>query len=509
MTPFHQSQLIRSPFSLVLIAIALISMACQTTVPAASPATAPALAAPEVAAPDLTSPEPPPNNTSLESAQDPPVSLGQELFIAKGCAACHGQNGEGTPAAPALPGHNESQVRRQARAPVGIMPVFPPDKISEEELVAIVDFVESLEGGHGHSRSGTLGDELLMHHWMALFAVEDNSMGEAIHHVEHIVGLTEGQHKAKMNETLSLLDQGDEHGAAHILETMLAGLTDDVAEETDMHLRLALSSTRLDDDTGAAHHMEHAIDSTEHSSSAAVHGEIAASIVAGNLTDAEHLLVSLLGDAAVEDDHGSDDSEAHEADAHEEGDTHEVTEAHEDGAEHGAAEVHEEGDAHDAAEAHEDGAEHGAAEVHEEGDEHEAEAHADDHDAAEALEEGADHDAADAHEDDHPHEGVTEAHEDGEEHDATEAHEEVDEHHEAEGNAEGVDAELPPLEEALDSLRNGDIESAVQEIEHFIESASDTIRTEAEEVLDLIRSGKLHGAQDTLAEMLGQEGHSD
>lgn len=42
-------------------------------------------------------------------------SPGHALFIAKGCAACHGQNAEGTSIAPALPGHNEQSTNRCAR----------------------------------------------------------------------------------------------------------------------------------------------------------------------------------------------------------------------------------------------------------------------------------------------------------------------------------------------------------------------------------------------------------
>ncbi len=69
------------------------------------------------------------------------LSLGHELFVSKGCAACHGQDAEGTGIAPPLAGHTSAQVKRQARAPLGIMPVFPPDKLSNDELEAIVEFI--------------------------------------------------------------------------------------------------------------------------------------------------------------------------------------------------------------------------------------------------------------------------------------------------------------------------------------------------------------------------------
>jgi mono/diheme cytochrome c family protein len=103
-------------------------------------------------------------------------SDGYALFIATGCAACHGDNAEGTDAAPALPGHTEDQVLRQVRAPIGLMPVFPPDKISNQELATLAEWVGSLSGGHAHARPADVGQVLAHHHWMALFALEGDSL---------------------------------------------------------------------------------------------------------------------------------------------------------------------------------------------------------------------------------------------------------------------------------------------------------------------------------------------
>ena len=65
------------------------------------------------------------------------LPAGHQLFVTKGCAACHGQNAKGSVIAPALGGHSGNQVRRQVRAPLGLMPVFPPDKSSNGELLDI------------------------------------------------------------------------------------------------------------------------------------------------------------------------------------------------------------------------------------------------------------------------------------------------------------------------------------------------------------------------------------
>ena len=96
------------------------------------------------ATPTLTPTQVSPAATSL------PMSSGQQLFISKGCAACHGQNAEGSPIAPALPGHTEEQVKRQVRNPVGTMPRFAPEQISEEELEQIADYIQSLALEQGH-----------------------------------------------------------------------------------------------------------------------------------------------------------------------------------------------------------------------------------------------------------------------------------------------------------------------------------------------------------------------
>ena len=65
--------------------------------------------------------EPTESTESTSAAVSPTAAMavadspGHALFIAKGCAACHGQNAEGTSIAPALPGHNEQSANRCAR----------------------------------------------------------------------------------------------------------------------------------------------------------------------------------------------------------------------------------------------------------------------------------------------------------------------------------------------------------------------------------------------------------
>jgi mono/diheme cytochrome c family protein len=272
---------------------------------------------------------------------------GGDLFNAVGCAACHGPDAGGTEIAPALSGQTEAQVRRQARAPVGIMPVFPMDKITDTQLDSLVDYVTSLSGGNAHQKSSNVGAEMEMHHWMALSAIEVNDINEAIHHVEHVIGLTEGDHRARMQAAIIDLEAGNLHDSAHHIKEMLAGvLADDLTGDT-MHLKLALSSLRTGDPDGAVHHTEHFI------AVAAGAGledgrTILGLMQSGDLEAAENHLEGLFGasGAAMDMDmEGAGHDEAEEG--HDDG-----TEAHDE-----AEEGHDDGtEAHDEAEeGHDDG----------------------------------------------------------------------------------------------------------------------------------------------------------
>ena len=66
-----------------------------------------------------------------------------------------------------------------------------------------------------------------------------------------------------------------------------------------------------------------------------------------------------------------------------------------------------------------------------------------------------------------------------------------------------------PLEEALEAVEQGDVDTAIEELGHFIESATGTELTEAQEALALLQAGDLHEAEDIIAELLGMAPHSD
>lgn len=264
---------------------------------------------------------------NLEEILSAAALPGLQVYRSVGCATCHGFNAEGSDVAPALPGHNESQVRRQVRAPVGLMPVFTLNTMSDEQLDELVMFIADLGGEHAHMASSGTGDEMEMHHWMALFALEDDHIGEARHHIDHIIKITEGDHQSRMRQVLSDIEAaGDLHDATHAVEEMLAGMLSDEITEGIMHLKMALSSARIDEAQSVVHHMEHfaALVSADADHEAA--DEVIATAQAGDLEGAEHHIAEMLEAAGItevvaeahdEDEAAHDDGEVpHDEDAH-------------------------------------------------------------------------------------------------------------------------------------------------------------------------------------------------
>ena len=258
----------------------------------------------------------PPPATVL--ATGPPLSAaaseGQRLFTASGCSACHGSVGQGSAIAPGLAGHTATQVKRQARAPLGLMPVFPPSKISNAELGYIADYIETLGGEHVHMKVAGPGEASAQHHWMTLFALEDDSPGEAVHHIGHIIDLVTGQHLAQMREAREATAGGSLHDAIHIIENMLAGVQVEDLTPSEMHARLARSSVLIDDVEGALHHLDHVMEQLSGDPAVADHvAEIRGLLESGEMRDAAHELEELTG-AVHEEEHEEENEEEHEDD---------------------------------------------------------------------------------------------------------------------------------------------------------------------------------------------------
>lgn len=76
-------------------------------------------------------------------------NVARDLFAAKGCAACHGPNGEGTDTAPtALAGTRMIIQQFQTRVRNGrgsAMPAHTPDQITDDEIRTLYDWLRQSE----------------------------------------------------------------------------------------------------------------------------------------------------------------------------------------------------------------------------------------------------------------------------------------------------------------------------------------------------------------------------
>ena len=229
---------------------------------------------------------------------------GRDLFIAKGCAGCHGQDAEGTSIAPALAGHTVQMVERQVRTPRFQMPAFGEQQISDGELGAIASFIADLEGeGHLHAEvlSAELAAAVEMHHWMALEALKAGFGEDAIHHVEHIVELlAEGEHRHQMEAALVSLQAGQTHDPEHQIEEMVAGTAVPGLTLPELHLRQALVALAVEDVADAEHHVLH-FQRSGSPEELDFGAEILDGLERGDLHVAEHEIRELLGEEEHEE----------------------------------------------------------------------------------------------------------------------------------------------------------------------------------------------------------------
>jgi mono/diheme cytochrome c family protein len=90
----------------------------------------------------------PPEMYHGDSLAVPPASdlvdLGHELFVAKGCASCHGLDGRGGIVGPPVAGTNARELKVKAQVGPGGMPAFAPGALSDEDLKAIAAYLAAM-----------------------------------------------------------------------------------------------------------------------------------------------------------------------------------------------------------------------------------------------------------------------------------------------------------------------------------------------------------------------------
>lgn len=248
-----------------------------------------------------------------------PIEAGRAVYLSHGCIACHGVQAEGTTLAPPLAETSEVVIRRQIRAPLGIMPNFPPESISAEELDVLVIYLLTLEPFddtlfEGERLQPEIGEEIIMRHWMALIALEVDDIDLAREHVEFIMQYVRSTHRQQMQIALDALDNDDVHNAQHIIESMVADVSG--INDAGVALRLILSAVRVEDLDEATHHLEHYRTTTGHDETIAA--TIETLLANEEYAQVESLLDSLLEimllEAINEPEHDSQDSD-HESDS--------------------------------------------------------------------------------------------------------------------------------------------------------------------------------------------------
>ena len=85
-------------------------------------------------------------NVAATQETEPSATRGEQTYMRVGCYQCHGTNGQGNDAGPALTPKTLPAVAMAAfiRITPGRMPVYPEAVLSDAEVADIVAFLESV-----------------------------------------------------------------------------------------------------------------------------------------------------------------------------------------------------------------------------------------------------------------------------------------------------------------------------------------------------------------------------
>lgn len=73
-----------------------------------------------------------------------PVALGKQLFVADGCAACHGLDGRGGVIGPSIVGTRATKLRSKTNSGPKGMPAYASGALSDEDLKAIEAYLNAM-----------------------------------------------------------------------------------------------------------------------------------------------------------------------------------------------------------------------------------------------------------------------------------------------------------------------------------------------------------------------------
>lgn len=221
-------------FSVAVILILLL-VACSQATPASSPS----------------------SSTPAPSTEVTPQIKGKDIYTQK-CAVCHGPDADGTSAAPAVAGHSISTTKTQVRNPMGTMPAFSPDQLSDEELDEIAEFISGMGMAKVPIQDWEKQTTEAIHDWMALIAIKDGDAADAKHHLQDALAfIKEPMHKTETEKALNLIAQGNMHDAEHEIEEMAGAESPSGITMRRFHLLLAQRSVEAENATEVKHHLEH------------------------------------------------------------------------------------------------------------------------------------------------------------------------------------------------------------------------------------------------------------
>ena len=73
-----------------------------------------------------------------------PVQLGRQLFVVKGCAACHGLDGRGGIVGPSIVGTKAEKLRVRTQVGPQGMPAYAPGVLTDADLTAIAAYLNAM-----------------------------------------------------------------------------------------------------------------------------------------------------------------------------------------------------------------------------------------------------------------------------------------------------------------------------------------------------------------------------
>ncbi len=73
-----------------------------------------------------------------------PVSLGHQLFVSEGCAACHGLDGRGGVIGPSIVGSKAAKLRVETTVGPKGMPPYAAGALTDQDLAAIAAYLAAM-----------------------------------------------------------------------------------------------------------------------------------------------------------------------------------------------------------------------------------------------------------------------------------------------------------------------------------------------------------------------------